>query len=162
MKIIVALMLSYFGASMAYAGSTNAYFDCVSGSGRTVLKASVPGDHLEHAVNLTIDGEGLQWFEHYVFDGEQDGWQSNSNIAVLGSMKDKNYHFVVFAPGDHAGDSREVFRFSAIPKTIKVEKTYGGERGTLKAMIHGLDPREEKKGENSPYIQVSCDYAYEI
>ena len=150
-----------FAATAACAGSANATFDCKSASGRTVLKASVPGDHAEHLVKLTIDGETVEWKDVIM---QQSPFKNikNSSVFVLGAMKNKNYHFLLTAPEGGSANAREVFRFSAVPSSIKVKQTSNGERGQLSAVIVGQDPRAKKGGKASPKIVVECSYSYEI
>jgi hypothetical protein len=86
----------------------------------------------------------------------------NSSVFVLGTMKMKNYHFLLTAPQDGSANFVEVFRFSAVPSSIKVKQTSNGERGQLSAIIVGQDPRAEKDGQVSPKVVVDCSYSYEI
>ena len=153
--------MAIFAATASHAGSTNAIFECKSASGRTVLTASVPGDHAEHFVELTIDGETIVWkdvtLQQAPFNNDK-----NSSIHVLGNLNKKNYHFLITASGSGTNNSVEVFRFSAVPSSINLKQTSGGERGNLSAVIIGKDPRAEKKGQASPEIVVNCSYTYEI
>lgn len=144
----------------SYAGSANAFFDCKSASGRTVLKASVPGDHTEHLIEFTIDNENVEWKDVTIQKPPYNN-DKNSSIFVLGTMKMKNYHFLVTASGDDKADFSDVFRFSAIPSSIKVKQTPNGERGQLSAIVVGKDPRATKNGRVSPKIVVNCSYTYE-
>jgi hypothetical protein len=157
----IVLTAGIFAATAACAGSANATFDCKSASGRTVLKASVPGDHVEHLVELSIDGETVEWKDVIM---QQSPFKNikNSSIFVLGAMKKKNFHFLLTAPEDSSANSIEVFRFSAVPSSIKVKRTSNGERGQLSAIIVGRDPRAKKNGKASPKIVVDCSYSYEI
>lgn len=145
----------------SYAGSANAFFDCKSASGRTVLKASVPGDHAEHLIELTIDNETVIWKDVTIQKPPYNN-DKNSSIFVLGSMKMANYHFLVAAPSGDTASLSEVFRFSAVPSSMKVKRTPNGERGKLSAIIVGQDPRANKNGQASPKIVVDCSYTYEI
>ncbi|MGB0847003.1 MAG: hypothetical protein ACPGSM_09765 [Thiolinea sp.] len=148
-------------AVSGYAGSANADFKCKSASGRTVLQASVPGDHAEHLLTFTIDGEAVEWKDVIA---QQSPFKSdkNSSVFVLGSMKTKNYHFLITAPDSDNAGSKQVFRFSAIPSSINVKQTANGERGRLSAVVAGQDPRANKGGQVSPEIVVDCTYTYEI
>lgn len=159
-KIVASIVMMTMPV-IGYAGSANAVFDCKSASGRTALVASVPGDHAEHSVKWTVDGETVEW-KDIVLQEPPYKSDKNSSIFVLGSMKMNNYHFLVTAPDDGKANPIEVFRFSAMPSSIQVEKTANGERGTLSAVIGGRDPRAEKNGKASPKIVVSCSYMYEI
>ena len=160
-KKIMIVTAGVFISVSSYAGSANALFDCKSASGRTVLMASVPGDHAEHLIEWTIDHETVKWKDIIIQKPPYNN-DKNSSIFVLGSMKMANYHFLVAAPnGDKAG-LRDVFRFSAIPSSINVKKTANGERGKLSAIIVGQDPRANKNGRVSPKIVVDCAYTYEI
>lgn len=154
------LSLGIMSVSSAYAGSANAIFDCKSASGRTTLAAHVPGDQAEHKVTFTVDGEVVEWYDTITQEPPYKQ-KKNSNVLVIGSMKAKNYHFVI-ATADKERNISEVFRFSAMPKSIKVKKTAGGETGQLSAIVEGKDPREEKDGQISPKIVLDCTYTYEI
>lgn len=161
LKQVAVLAVGVLAPIASYAGSANAVFDCKSASGRTVLTASVPGDHAEHSVKWTVDGETIEW-KDVVLQEPPYKSDKNSSVFVLGSMKMNNYHFLITKPSNDKSSAIEVFRFSAMPSSIQVEKTANGERGKLSAVIGGHDPRAEKNGEVSPRIVVSCSYTYEI
>jgi len=153
--------LTMMTSTLSYAGSANAIFDCKSASARTTLSASVPGDHAEHSVSFTIDGETIKW-KNEVIQQPPYNMDKNSNVFIVGSMKEKNYHFLIAAPTKTKSDMIEVLRFSAIPESIKVQKTSGGEKGQLSAIVFGKDPRKEKDENSSPKIVLDCNYTYEI
>ena len=152
MKSLITL-LTILSSISAYAGSANALISCKSDSGRTQLNASVPGDHAEHNVKFSIDGISLDWYSEV----NQRTYQTeeNSTAHVLGSLKDKNYHFIIVNT-----DGYKTLTFSAIPSSVKLKQTEYGETATLKAIVYGNDPRENE--ELSPKITVNCDYSYEI
>ena len=150
-KIIIALII--LGSQTSWAGGASAQFSCKSDSGRTTLEASVPGDFVEHSVDFNIDGEEVNWFSginQSTYEVEE-----NSSLLVLGSLQEKNYHFIALN-----SDGQKVFTFSAIPSSIKLEATSNGELGSLKARITGVDPRGGEL--QSPVIVVNCTYGYEI
>jgi hypothetical protein len=153
--------ISIIATNASYAGSANAVFDCKSASGRTALTASVPGDHAEHYVTLTVDSEAVAWYNTTIQEPPYNQ-KKNSNVFIVGSMKTKNYHFILVAPNSDNIEISEVLRFSAVPESIKVKKTTNSEKGTLSAIIQGQDPRKAKDGQNSPKIVLDCTYTYEI
>lgn len=152
MKSVISLIVILSSLSV-YAGSANAIFSCQSTSGRTELTASVPGDFAEHNIELSIDGEEVNWYDQI----NQSNYEveKNSSVYVLGSLQDKNYHFLVTS-----NDAQELLTFTAIPSSIKVKQTQYGETGTLKAKINGIDPRNTS--ETIPEITLNCSYNYEI
>lgn len=155
-KFIVMTLVSLFSAS-AFAGATNAQFDCVSDSGRTVLTAGVPGDFAEHWMTLTIDGKAVEYFDTI---DQKPPYESikNSEIVVSGDMQKKNYGFVITELGNK---SAVLFSFKAIAGSIKVKSVPNGERGTLRATIQGIDPRGDGKVVTKS-IEVKCSYDYTI
>ncbi|MDD0853610.1 hypothetical protein HBN50_10895 [Halobacteriovorax sp. GB3] len=137
----------------SFAGASAAVFNCVSDSGRTKLSASVPGDFEEHEVDLMIDGKAVKYYS--LVNQTTYQMEENSSVYVLGSLNEKNYHFLVTSK-----KGEKLFTFSAIPSTIKVKSSEYGESGSLKAKLTGVDPRTDNK--LMPEITVSCTYQYEI
>ncbi len=144
MKLLLLPMLALSFSAQAFAGSANAEFECVSASGRTLLKASVPGDYAEHDVDFSIDGKSLRWTAE------------DSVIDISGELQKQNYKFVV-TEADH--EARKVVIFEAIPGTANIKTTGNGEAGSLRARVYGEDPRNNQP---SKVIEVKCKYRYEI
>ena len=152
MKSLITLLALSVSIS-AQAGSANATFTCESASGRTTLSASVPGDYAEHNVELTIDGKTIDWYSEV--NQTTYTTQENSTVHVLGTLQDKNYHFMILNT-----EGYKTLTFSAIPSSIRVKQTEYGETGTLKAIVSGNDPRS--LADQTPEITVDCSYSYEI
>ncbi|WP_413288324.1 hypothetical protein [Bdellovibrio sp. HCB337] len=156
MNRFLAMALTTLFTTSAFAGATNAIFECVSGSGRTTLTASVPGDFAEHSVTLTIDGKVAEYFDTIE---QTPPYLSirNSDVAVTGDMQKKDYSFLIT---QQESPSAVLLSFTAIPKSIKVKSVSGGERGSLRAIIQGVDPRD--KSLVTKPIEVKCTYEYTI
>ncbi|WP_372655763.1 hypothetical protein [Halobacteriovorax sp.] len=152
MKSLITLLALSISIS-AHAGSANATFTCESASGRTALNASVPGDHAEHNVEFTIDEKTIDWYSEV--NQTTYSMDENSKVYVLGKLEDKNYHFIITNT-----EGYKTLTFSAIPSSIKVTQTEYGEKGSLKAVIIGNDPRSFT--DQTPEITVDCSYSYEI
>lgn len=144
MKFLLIPVVALAFSTQAFAGAANAEFQCVSASGRTIVKASVPGDFAEHDVDFSIDGKSLRWT------------MDDSFIQISGELRKQNYKFVV-TEADH--EARNVVVFEAIPGTAKIRATGNGEAGTLRARVYGEDPRNYQP---SKVIEVKCNYSYEI
>ena len=157
MLLTFSTVLSTLLGANAFAGAANAVFECSSASGRTKLSASVPGDFAEHVVTFSIDGRKSKYVDAIVQHAPYKTVK-NSDILINGSMENKNYSFAITAPGN---PSVVLFTLKAIPSSIKVKQISNGERGSLRAIIQGLDPREESPTV-SKEIEVKCDYDYSI
>lgn len=144
MKTTLLPLIALVVSGPAFAGASNAYFDCVSASGRTTVKASVPGDFAEHDVEFAIDGKSMRWT------------MDDSVIDISGELRKQNYKFVV-TEADH--EARKVVVLEAIPGTAKIQSNSNGERGILRAKVYGEDPRTNQP---SKVIEVKCSYSYEI
>jgi hypothetical protein len=157
MKNLFVMTLTTLFAATAFAGASNASFECVSASGRTTLSASVPGDYAEHSVTLKIDGKKVKYIDANV-PAPSNKNIKNSEIEVLGTMKDKNYSFAITEVGN---PSAALLTLTAIPKSINVKDLSIGERGSLRAIIQGIDPRGDGTVVTKP-IEVKCKYDYTI
>jgi hypothetical protein len=140
---LISLLLS----TSAFAGAANIELDCVSDSGRTKVVGNVPGDMAEHEITFTIDGQSV----HYVDTAETT---PNSTIEVKGDARKQSFAFVISAV-----DAQPVFSFREIPGSGKIQRTPNGEKGSLRAIVQGVDPRD---GSASKEIEVRCTYRYEI
>lgn len=155
-KTILGSVFPLLFAAQAHAGATNIELNCVSGSGRTKLVASVPGDFAEHKVDFSIDGAKYSWAD--TVDIEKD-----SSIDVRGEARKGTFAFDVLAFDIESQQTlqKKYFSLKQTAGTQKIRTTGNGERGTFQATVQGLDPREATE-KTSPVVAVKCTYVYEI
>lgn len=142
----------------ALAGATNIELNCRSNSGRTTLVASVPGDFAQYETTFTIDGVARSYYD--TAEKSQDIYLTK--IEVQGAAAKGSLAFEVKEVQTERFGTEFMLKFKQLDNGSGIRRTQNGERGTLRAMIQGLDPRAGDTYLQSKQIEVLCDYVYEI
>ena len=151
-KLIICLIVLFGITSFKSVGSSTAYLNCKSESGRTLFKAEIQDidGGLENA-ELTIDGVKLNFTE-------------DENANVIFDSKNGVYTLFIESKSQLKKDFNKYkyLKFWAIPKTFKIITENNSEgKYEFKARLYSTEPRKGK-GISTPEIELNCELKYKI
>lgn len=159
-SVFVALL---FVSSSAFAGATQVVVTCQSADKKVELQASFPGDMFGSEVVLKNQGSVAAYLDKAQVE------TAELNHEDLNARFPQGYKVASIAGVDHAEmqvltvavmlEDWQRLQLIAVPGSIKLRKTSGGQAGTFKGVLSTQDPSGSSKNVNA---KVSCIYKYEI
>lgn len=146
---IIALSLTIAGVANATGrvGTSSAFLNCVSDSGRTTFRAEIGDiDGLIDNATFTIDGHSLSW-------SDVDDKATRSAILV-------NFDFKVFTFSAETTDPFAFVELVAEPSSMRISETPDAIDMQFRAMIVGTEPRPDQNTLRSKNIDLGCVINY--
>jgi hypothetical protein len=146
---VLALTLTIAGVANATGrvGTSSAFLNCVSDSGRTSFRAEIGDiDGLIDNATFTIDGHSLNW-------SDVDDNSNRSAILV-------NFDFKVFTLFTETANPFAFVELIAEPSSMRISETRDAIDMQFRAMIVGTEPRPGQDSLRSKNIGLACVMNY--
>lgn len=151
MKTIFSVLALALATTPAFAegraGTSTAFLNCVSDSGRTTFRAEIGDiDGLIDTAEFSIDGHSLRW-------SDIDDNSNRSAILV-------NFDYKVFTLSSESSDPFAFVELIADPASMRISNTRQGIDMQFRAMIVGTEPRPGQDSLRSKDIGLACVMNY--
>jgi hypothetical protein len=164
--VSIALLLS---AASAFAGASQVEIRCKSSTGKTMIESVIPGDGDDAMVSFTVEGKSKTWLngtlkvDLELNDVDVEARYPGYELGAIASIDEPGEKMVAIQVLEKTKYDSPVFTLIARPSTVSVrERSSGSRKGTFKAKVTGVDPREPDHGYIVDPITVSCTYDYSI
>lgn len=145
--ITFALTLASVAHATGRVGTSSAFLNCVSDSGRTTFRAEIGDiDGLIDNAAFTIDGHSLNW---------SDVDDSSTRSAIL-----VNFDFKVFTLFAQTTNPFAFVELIADPASMRISETRDAIDMQFRAMIVGTEPRPGQDSLRSKNIGLACVMNY--
>lgn len=163
--LYLSLLTLLIFTKMAFAGTANAFIECKSASGRTVVEADFPVDEETASLKITVDGKTSSYvneateFFYKEYNKTLDQDFPNAKVTKFASGKDKSgLSITAFYETDGKSDDVQLTLRSVGP--LKSKRLPNGEQVKFTGIVNGWDPR--KADTLLPAIKLACVYTYSL